>query len=969
MATINVNSLITHPRRHDLKQFLQTHNHDIVLLSETKLNPIHNLTFKNYKLYRKDRPNAVQGGGTAILIKNNITHEPIHPPSSTDNKILECTIIKIKTTNNNTLYILSAYATNDNRSLYITSLDHLYQSLKLHNNNNYYIIAGDLNTKRKDWGDRTNNQTGRYFKKWENEHNLTYRLNTITTTTPTYKPGLSFLDICLADSRLELTNNTNGKASTLPYDSDHLAVSLRFELPSNIPTTAHPEAIKLNYRATRWKNFTKYLDRSYTNSIPTDRNLSTTDIDNNLLTISEAIRNAIGTHTSQFKTRNNTTIYINRKITKLQKHKKTLTTVLHKLHLTDPNSQLTITKIAKNTHKHLTKKLHTEFTKAINKYWTNVIKRIDHRNTDTFFPKINSIFRRKPPSTIDDIHIKQNDNLILSRSKCNTATLQKAKDMYILTTPTDKLNAIGAYYQTINSHRHLNNGTRLKEIVDNTARTLSHELATNRLNKTAITQFSEQNNAKSPDDTDDEISPFCNPFIVNNILKRLPNKTSLLLENLENSQSSPNNKEKQKPDRPLQLPANQSNTKPKQNLRSHHQQQNITTLHKHSTTHAIHKFISDINNRISNNQLVGAALLDLEKAFDSVWLNGLLFKLHRKEFPKWLIHTILDMTTDKKFVTWDGKTISTLTFHITEGLQQGTVNSPILFNIYTSDLLKAFEFTKPDRAAVLAFADNLVTYTTSNQVNKVQSDLETTVNKINNYYSAWNLRLNPQKCETILLRKPLRYLSAKIKAGGNSFQINTSVPGTATKCKIPHKKSVKYLGVYIDYLLRGNEHITKQLEKAATAFKANSRLFYNKHLPQLTPPSGYDVSWEVPICKPFTVCTTNGYIIDMFGPFYANQNDAEIMQIVVGDTNGLKTLMKRGDLCIVDRGFRAVKSHLEESGFHVFMPALKGNRSQLTTEKSNSSRKVTKVRWVFYTTSSTTNFFLQSNHISGLYAS
>ncbi|XP_076659851.1 uncharacterized protein LOC143363129 [Halictus rubicundus] len=627
----------------------------------------------------------------------------IHTPSSTINKILEYTIIKRKTENNNTLFIISAYATNDNRTLYITELEHLFQTLNLHDANNYYIIAGDLNTKRKDWGDITNNQRGRYFKKWENKHDLTYRLHTITTSTPTFKPGLSFLDICLADSRLHLTNSTTGKASTLPYDSDHLAVSMSFELPSNIPTANYPETIKLNYKATKWKAFTKEIDRNYTNTIPTDCNLTITDIDNNLLTITD-----------------------------------------------------------------------TEFTKAINKYWTTVIKQIDHRNNDTFFPKINSIFRRKPPSTIDDIHIKQSDSHILDKGKCNTTTLQKTNDSYILTTPTDKLNAIGAYYETVNSPRYLNDGTRLKEIIDNTARTLTHEFATNRHNMSTITQFSNLNNAKDPEDTDDVT------FTVNSILKRLPNKTSvgtdrippivlkhlpdkiithlaILFNNAINNSYFPKiwktakvlpilkrNKNPNDPSsyRPISLTPSLSKVyeaviynKITQHCTSH----NIIPdcqfgfRHKHSTTHAIHKFISDVNNKISNNQLVGAALLDLEKAFDSVWLNGPLYKLHRKEFPKWLIHTILDMTTDKKFVTWDGKTTSSQTFHITEGLQQGTVNSPILFNIYTSDLLKAFEFNKPNKAAVLAFADDLVTYTSSNRVNTVQTELETTVNKINNY--------------------------------------------------------------------------------------------------------------------------------------------------------------------------------------------------------------------------------------------
>ena len=43
---------------------------DVVLISETKLNYRRKVHYKNYSIIRHDRPNATQGGGTAILIKN-----------------------------------------------------------------------------------------------------------------------------------------------------------------------------------------------------------------------------------------------------------------------------------------------------------------------------------------------------------------------------------------------------------------------------------------------------------------------------------------------------------------------------------------------------------------------------------------------------------------------------------------------------------------------------------------------------------------------------------------------------------------------------------------------------------------------------------------------------------------------------------------------------------------------------------
>lgn len=46
---------------------------------------------------------------------------------------------------------------------------------------------------------------------------------------------------------------------------------------------------------------------------------------------------------------------------------------------------------------------------------------------------------------------------------------------------------------------------------------------------------------------------------------------------------------------------------------------------QHSTIHACNKFLTDINFHLHNKHVVGAIIIDLEKAFDSVWLNGLIY--------------------------------------------------------------------------------------------------------------------------------------------------------------------------------------------------------------------------------------------------------------------------------------------------------------------------------------------------------
>ncbi|XP_076660127.1 uncharacterized protein LOC143363434 [Halictus rubicundus] len=75
-------------------------------------------------------------------------------------------------------------------------------------------------------------------------------------------------------------------------------------------------------------------------------------------------------------------------------------------------------------------------------------------------------------------------------------------------------------------------------------------------------------------------------------------------------------------------------------------------------------------------------------------------------------------------------------------------------------------------------------------------------------------------------------------------------------------------------------------------------------------------------------------------------NDASIMKILLVDPNGISSLLQPNDFCVVDRGFRDVVEHMKNRGYNVLMPACKGNRAQLITAEANSSRFVTKIRWI-----------------------
>ena len=48
----------------------------------------------------------------------------------------------------------------------------------------------------------------------------------------------------------------------------------------------------------------------------------------------------------------------------------------------------------------------------------------------------------------------------------------------------------------------------------------------------------------------------------------------------------------------------------------------------------------------------------------------------------------------------------------------------------------------------------------------------------------------------------------------------------------------------------------------------------------------YSDQKKYPLVKPFTICTTDGFVVDVPGPFLATENDARIMKKVMDDPDG-----------------------------------------------------------------------------------
>ena len=120
--------------------------------------------------------------------------------------------------------------------------------------------------------------------------------------------------------------------------------------------------------------------------------------------------------------------------------------------------------------------------------------------------------------------------------------------------------------------------------------------------------------------------------------------------------------------------------------------------------------------------------IDLSKAFDNVQHDKLLLKLQKLGVGgmvlKWF-HSYLCNRTQKVAVGND----SSPSFYCTKGVPQGSVFSPLLFNIYVSDL---HDLAKQNNSTLRSFADDLTLYHSDTSPVQASKSVSAAVSTLNN---------------------------------------------------------------------------------------------------------------------------------------------------------------------------------------------------------------------------------------------
>lgn len=229
----------------------------------------------------------------------------------------------------------------------------------------------------------------------------------------------------------------------------------------------------------------------------------------------------------------------------------------------------------------------------------------------------------------------------------------------------------------------------------------------------------------------------------------------------------------------------------------------------HSTTHQVCRVSNMIKRNKRRRKSTGMLLLDIEKAFDSVWHKGLVYKLMKFAVPDYLCKLIKSFLSERKFKTSVNGSISSAR-DIPAGVPQGSVLSPLLYTLFTSDV-------KVPRGTEMAlYADDTALIIEGKVTSAIINKMEKSISSLTKYYKNWKIKCNHEKYQAIIF--PFNR-SRKRHPRRNLICNNSNITFT---------NSVKYLGVTFDKHLLFHKHIDTIVQKASTCLKSLYGLIHRK---------------------------------------------------------------------------------------------------------------------------------------------
>lgn len=162
-----------------------------------------------------------------------------------------------------------------------------------------------------------------------------------------------------------------------------------------------------------------------------------------------------------------------------------------------------------------------------------------------------------------------------------------------------------------------------------------------------------------------------------------------------------------------------------------------------STREHLLRLTQDCQQAFNRNMAVGALFFDIEKAFDRVWIKGLIYKLSGLGIPNYLGCWLKNYLSDRSFqVNINGSRSSSKP--IRASVPQGSILGPVLFNLFFNDINNKFSNNNSNLSLAL-FADDLSTWTVSPYSQIIEKNLQQASNWIQEWSLKWRTIISTSK--------------------------------------------------------------------------------------------------------------------------------------------------------------------------------------------------------------------------------
>ena len=251
-----------------------------------------------------------------------------------------------------------------------------------------------------------------------------------------------------------------------------------------------------------------------------------------------------------------------------------------------------------------------------------------------------------------------------------------------------------------------------------------------------------------------------------------------------------------------------------------------------STTNQLLYLVNEIHEAFENPKSleVRAVFLDISKAFDKVWHDGLIFKLKQNGVHGNLLKLFESYLHNRKQRVVLNDSFSDYSI-IESGVPQGSVLGPLLFLIYINDLERNI------KSNIKFFADDTMLFSIIKNPAVSAADLNHDLNLICQWAHQWKMEFNPdptkQATEVLFSCKKASPHHPQLMFNGNA---------------VAKVKDQKHLGLILDQGLSFEKHLNEKITKA----KKNVGVI--KHLSKYLPLKALDQMYKALVRSHLDYC-------------------------------------------------------------------------------------------------------------------